>query len=234
MIFDRQWMYNRMSSGYLNPKFVGWVYVFVQFAICQLEWNDGSRIRCPCSKCKNQKFLETKNVKLHLMQKGFVADYYEWRFHEETTTHRNYERGECHTSTYATESSNPYHTVVRDVGGHDLDFDIMEESPIPITKKLYEMLQAVDHALWQGCEKHSQLSVVTRLFNIKSEYHLSERCYDSLLEFMKDALPQENTLSENFYDMKKMVDGLGLPMEKIDCCERGCMIYWGVNSTLRC
>ena len=51
---------------------------------------------------------------------------------------------------------------------------------------------------------------------------------------MKEALPQENTLLENFYDTKKMVKGLGLPVEKIDCCECGCMIYWGVDSALRC
>ena len=78
--------------------------------------------------------------------------------------------------------------MVRDVGGHDLDFDTMEESPNQIEKKLYKMLQAVDQALWPECEKHSQLSIVAQLLNIKSEYHLSDRCYDSLLEFMKEAL----------------------------------------------
>ena len=54
--------------------------------------------------------------------------------HGETTTRRNYERGECHTSTYDTESFDPYHTMVRDAGGHDLDFNTMEESPTPIAK----------------------------------------------------------------------------------------------------
>ena len=51
---------------------------------------------------------------------------------------------------------------------------------------------------------------------------------------MKEALPQRNTLLENFYDTKKMVEGLGLPMEKIDWCEHGCIIYWGVDSALSC
>ena len=100
---------------------------------------------------------------------------------------RNYEQGEGHTSTYVTESPDPYHTMVRDASGLDLDFDTIEKSPNPIAKKLYEMLQATDQALWPGCEKHSQLPAVARLLNIKSEYHLLERCYDSLLE--KEALP---------------------------------------------
>ena len=198
------------------------------------NWTDGLRIRCPCSMCKNQKFIETENVKFHLVQKDFVVDYYEWRFHGETTTCTNYERGEGHTSAYVTESPDRYHTLVRDVSGLDLDFDTMEESPNPIAKKLYEMLQAANQALWPKCEKHSQLSAVARLLNIKSEYHLLERCYDSLLEFMKEALPQRSTLSENFYDTRKMVEGLGFSVEKIDCCEQGCMIYWGVDRALRC
>ena len=58
--------------------------------------------------------------------------------------------------------------MVMDAGGLDLDFDPMEESSNPIAKKLYEMLQAADQALWPGCEKHSQLSAVARLLNIKS------------------------------------------------------------------
>ena len=33
MISDRQWIYNRMSSGYLNPKFVEGMHIFVQFGI---------------------------------------------------------------------------------------------------------------------------------------------------------------------------------------------------------
>ena len=65
----------------------------------------------------------------------------------------------------------------------------MEESPNPIAKKLYEILQAADQALWPRCDKHLQLSAVARLLKIKSKYHLSEQCYDSLLEFMKEALP---------------------------------------------
>ena len=35
MSSDRQWMYNRMNAGYLNPKFVEGVHVFIQLAISQ-------------------------------------------------------------------------------------------------------------------------------------------------------------------------------------------------------
>ena len=72
--------------------------------------------------------------------------------------------------------------MVKDESCHDLDFDTMEESPNPIAKKLYETLQATDQALQLGCEKHSQLCAVARLLCAL------QRCYDSLLEFLKETL----------------------------------------------
>ena len=36
----------------------------------------------------------------------------------------------------------------------------------------------------------------------------------------------------NFYRTKKLVQGLGLPIEKIDCCKNSCMIYYGEDVLL--
>ncbi|KAK9107675.1 hypothetical protein Syun_023686 [Stephania yunnanensis] len=73
------------------------------------------------------------------------------------------------------------------------------------------------------------LSAMARLLAIKSEHHISERGYNEIIEFMKDCLPNDNSLVENFYATKRLMRGLGLPVEKIDCCEDQCMIYWGVD-----
>lgn len=32
-------------------------------------------------------------------------------------------------------------------------------------------------------------------------------------------------MTNSFYDMKKLINGLGFPVEKIDCCRNNCMIY---------
>ena len=74
---------------------------------------------------------------------------------------------------------------------------------------------------------------MARLLNIKFEYHLSKRCYDSLLEFMHEILPVPNSFPSNFYSTKKLIEGLGLPVQKIDCCECGCLIFRGVYEELR-
>ncbi|XP_039123357.1 uncharacterized protein LOC120259972 [Dioscorea cayenensis subsp. rotundata] len=108
-----------------------------------------------------------------------------------------------------------------------------EEMPNPTTQKLYDMLDTAEEPLWSGCESHTQLSAVARLLTIKSEFHISERCYDAVLQFMKEALPANNKLVDNFYNTKKFVAGLGLPCEKIHCCINGCMLYWGKDSDRR-
>lgn len=64
-----------------------------------------------------------------------------------------------------------------------------DEPPNQAAHKLYEMLNAANQELWEGYESHSQLSVVTRMLNIKSEHHLSDRSFDSICQFITEILP---------------------------------------------
>lgn len=45
------------------------------------------------------------------------------------------------------------------------------------------------------------------------------------MQLLKEALPKDNILLDSYYEMKMLVRSLGLPVEKIDCCESGCMLY---------
>ena len=69
---------------------------------------------------------------------------------------------------------------------------------------------------------------------MKSEHHMSDRCFDDVCQLMKELLPVDNIMPDNFYNTKKLVKGLGLPVEKIDSCYNGCMIFWGEDSNLTC
>ena len=72
------------------------------------------------------------------------------------------------------------------------------------------------------------------MLNIKAEHHISERAFDSIAKLTKEVVPKENLITESFYETKRMVQGLGLPVKKIHYCPNGCMIYWGedLNKTL--
>ncbi|XP_039120731.1 uncharacterized protein LOC120257299 [Dioscorea cayenensis subsp. rotundata] len=127
-------------------------------------------------------------------------------------------------------SYNTYEQMVIDAGGLDFSPTYMEEPPNAVAQKFFDMLRAANQEAWPGCKNHSQLSVVARMLNMKAEHHLSEKCFNDFCQFLKEMLPADNAIPSNFYITKKLVQGLGLPVEKIHCCLNGCMIYWGVDS----
>ncbi|KAL0455863.1 UNVERIFIED_CONTAM: hypothetical protein Slati_0925500 [Sesamum latifolium] len=55
---------------------------------------------------------------------------------------------------------------------------------------------------------------------------MSERCYDQVSQWASDLLPRDHTLPSNYYNTKKLIWDLGLPIEKIHACKSGCMLYW--------
>ncbi|XP_058003717.1 uncharacterized protein LOC131180116 [Hevea brasiliensis] len=222
---SRSWMYARkLPNGLLNPEFLSGLEAFINFACSKPEFMDGSKIRCPCAKCINRKYLLADDVKFHLVSKGFRPNYLKWTAHGESL---------C-SSTYAIEvnvprqehfhgDTNPYRNMVFDVAGPhfqnamadvpslDNEVDNMEELPNPESKKFYDMLKATEEELWPSCERHSQLSAVARMLHIKSENHLSEKCYDQIVNFVREVLPDENKFVDSFYKTKKLIRGLGLP-----------------------
>ncbi|XP_070008858.1 uncharacterized protein [Nicotiana sylvestris] len=107
----------------------------------------------------------------------------------------------------------------------------MEEDPNLECQRFYDLLQAADTKLYPGSSL-SQLAVVSKMLNIKMENTLSQRGYNQMMHLLKEALPEDNTMLDNYYKTKKLVRSLGLPVEKIDCCNSGCMLYWGEDEDL--
>ncbi|KAM3247609.1 hypothetical protein P3L10_009376 [Capsicum annuum] len=58
------------------------------------------------------------------------------------------------------------------------------------------------------------------------ENTMSQRGFNQMMQLFKEALPEDNLLVDSYYQTKKLVHSLGLPVEKIDCYESGCMLYW--------
>ncbi|KAL1194835.1 hypothetical protein V5N11_011150 [Cardamine amara subsp. amara] len=89
------------------------------------------------------------------------------------------------------------------------------------------MLDTAKQPLYKGCkEGHSPLSSATRLMTIKTDHNLSEECVDAITEWAKDLLPEDNLLPASYYEVQKLVAGIGLPYKVIDVCIDNCMLYW--------
>jgi hypothetical protein len=59
-------------------------------------------------------------------------------------------------------------TAGSEFGHYRESTDFVNEPPNAEAQKFYDMLQAADTPIWEGCSSHSQLSLVSRLLNIKS------------------------------------------------------------------
>lgn len=73
---------------------------------------------------------------------------------------------------------------------------------------------------------HSKLFVAVRLLSIKSDYSISQPGMDSIIGLVNKLNPNKIDLPKDFYMTKKMVSKLRLSSERIDCCEKGCMLFY--------
>ena len=231
----------RLDNGWIKPEFIIGVEQFVEFGKMHPECIDGEKIKCSCNhrKCQNRNYLDEDTVKVHLGRNGFVADYYRWYHHGETYVpqpiEQNVGRIDAFVHIEHGETFNAMQSMVYDAAGPSFNSIEIEESLNPTTQHLFDMLKALEQEVWNGNPYgHSQLSVVSRLLNIKAEHHISEMCYDEICTLMKELLLTDNLMTYNFYSTKKLVRGLSLPVQKIDYCENNCMLYWGEDSDLSC
>ena len=229
----RSWMYDRLDAdGYISPIFTNGLKTFIEFACSNQSFMDGDKIKCPCKKCLNRAFQEVEVAKFHLSKFGFIPNYYLWNKHGETSIGST-SFGMDDTHSPFNEHHDPsYSEMVMDAAGYDFIERTFDEDPNPEDKKFFDMLEAADRELWSGCKKATQFSVAARLLNIKSEYRIPEQCFNAICQLMKDGLPEDNNMVDSLYETKKLIQALGLPVEHIDCCRYGCMLYWRDNKDL--
>jgi len=81
------WMSQQKDNrtGELRDEFIARVEQFDAFAQTQNEYFVNGVYRCPCTKCKNAKYLKPDDVKLHLYKKGFIQSYWIWIGHGKVT-----------------------------------------------------------------------------------------------------------------------------------------------------
>ncbi|XP_024046554.1 uncharacterized protein LOC127900287 [Citrus sinensis] len=65
-----------------------------------------------------------------------------------------------------------------------------------------DMLEDAEKPLYPGA-KHSKLSSLMRLYNVKGNYGWSDKGFSALLEVLADILPNNNTLPMSMYEVKK-------------------------------
>ncbi|KAH0696315.1 hypothetical protein KY289_013797 [Solanum tuberosum] len=94
-------------------------------------------------------------------------------------------------------------------------------------KKFEKLLKEAECELYPGCKKFSKLSFAVKLLHLKVYNQWSNKSFNMLLELLRDALPNGETLPKSHYDAKNMLQGLGLGYISIHACKYDCVLYWG-------
>ena len=175
-------------------------------------------LRCPCSNCKNRKIIKEWDVWTHLYLNGFTRSYKIWFHHGET----DYEYGNTSEPQPAVRLEEPIRMDVDyGVGTEQMVNDHFRGEDLPNAEamRFYDMLDAGKQPLYEGCrDGHSALSSATRLMGIKTDYNLAEDCVDAIADFVKGILPEDNVAPGSYYEVQKLVAGLGLSYQVIDVC----------------
>ncbi|KAK9209724.1 hypothetical protein WN944_002092 [Citrus x changshan-huyou] len=196
---DKSWIHESRAS----PAFKLGVSGFLKFAF-ENTTNDG-RLKCPCKKCSNRYRHDRDTIYGHMICFGVGTDYLsnKWIYHGELKKGKqlgpNDMMGECNK-----------------VPNHD-------------AQTFYKLLEDAEQELYPGCKRFTKFSFIVRLFHIKCLNRLSDKAVTMLLELIKEALPEGETLPKSFYHAKKIIGGLGFGYKKIDACPNDCMLYWKEN-----
>ncbi|KAK4409350.1 hypothetical protein Sango_0008000 [Sesamum angolense] len=179
--------------------------------------------------------------------RGFMAEYYNWTSHDEDIVQDYFEAPSVpQVSEEPTPDGNiqagpsyfaSSHEGIHDDGTRSCPVDACTSSYVyggggpydydesGLADCFFNVVYATDQSLWDGCNQ-SQLGVVAELVDIKEDSHISEGIYDRISQWTNRILPSDHTLSGNYYNTKKLVKDLDLPVEKIHACKNGCMLYW--------
>ncbi|XP_012568913.1 uncharacterized protein [Cicer arietinum] len=118
---------------------------------------------------------------------------------------------------------------IQNMGDEGNEEEINEEPPNEDAQDFYDLLTAANKPLSEEASD-SKLSICVKLLACKSNWNVPQKCLDFFASMLVDVSPLKDSLPKKIYQAKKLVTMLGLKSEKIDCCVKGCMLYYKENS----
>jgi hypothetical protein len=69
------------------------------------------------------------------------------------------------------------------------------------------------------------LQVLSGHMTFKLKYNFSNQFYNDIIKLIIDLVPSKQNMSKDIYQSKKILASLGMTYEKIDACEKNCMLF---------
>jgi hypothetical protein len=91
-------------------------------------------------------------------------------------------------------------------------------------QNFYRFLAASEEKVHDGTEM-TVLQAVTCLMGMKSKYNFLNQCYNDIVKFVIDLISVKHNMPKDLYQSKKIVASLRMDYEKIDACEKNCILF---------
>ncbi|XP_073221455.1 uncharacterized protein [Cicer arietinum] len=189
------------------------------------------------------KISAATTVRLHLYRDGFQSDYWIWTKHGEVKPMVETRGGSTSSRILHHEDQfnaidemvvnafRPYREVL-DVNTNMGNETFAEDQlPNEDAKRFYDKLISTNKPIYEEATQ-SMLSICVQLLAIRSDWHVPQTGIDFVTKMLKSVCPVLTCLPDNYYQATQLVSKLGLKVEKIDCCKKGCMIYYKDDNKL--
>ncbi|XP_026432482.1 uncharacterized protein LOC113329875 [Papaver somniferum] len=201
------------------------------------------------SLCKNGKGLKSlSEIDYYLLRHGIHSTYTIWRFHGEKLVGKGQKDNSTSdnvgiavdnvgnlTEDIGVAAENDDHSYC--VGENDgLHSRVPNHAGTSISKKKRYLYERAREPLYPSCDKGKiPLYAAIKLNNIKTQYGFSYNGVTALLELFKELLPDGKTLPSKFYEVKKLIQEMGMDFITYDTCINDCILYWKDHASLvRC
>uniref|UniRef100_A0A2N9GAQ5 Transposase-associated domain-containing protein n=1 Tax=Fagus sylvatica TaxID=28930 RepID=A0A2N9GAQ5_FAGSY len=225
---DKSWMHetNRLGNRYAEG-----VKEFISMARNHADGRN--RIKCPCRNCTNRYYKHIDDVEDDLFLKGIDLNYTQWIFHGEDPFLQNVHT-QHNNQNANVEDTDDVEEMLDDIYmGTFPDANMGESSttPNPTSNDHYarpfdKLWEDAQRELYPGCKKFSKLAFIVKLLHIKTICNWSDKSFDMVIDLIKKALPDGESLPRSYYEAKRFRKDLGFSYELIHACENDCVLFW--------
>ena len=226
------WMYSGRISA--TNKTEEWIQK-THWLVNELARGSKAMVRplCPCARCKKRHRVSKDDMSKHLLQYGYMPHY---------VTHVDFaqyerDRGEVMRQRLNGNEGDGILNFLDDLIDADQpDSPPREETPEPeeppqpeepepTAKAFFDMMAAAKKPLYTGA-KISQLDAISQCLAVKCQHNATRSHYEDSLRTTSNMLPEGHCLPKSFHETKKLMKELNMDYERIDCCPKGCVLFW--------
>jgi hypothetical protein len=173
-------------------------------------------------------YKDHKIIHEHLVQSGFMDNYFSWSKHGETQPRTKSIIVEKEEENMNADHVYSHHDVGENDEGLDVEklmWNVAADVLLQCRNKGFYNFETLNKALrdllyeeCKGCHKeHTVLWMTLELLKLKASNGWSNSSFPTLLELLSKVLPKSNGLSTSTYLAKKIICPLTLGVEKNSC-----------------